>query len=320
MRPSAAPGKALIVKLEIEHLSKRYPNGVQALDDVSLSIAPGMFGLLGRNGAGKSTLMRILATLQEADSGSVSLGDMDVLRDKDRVRACLGYLPQEFGVYPKVTALDLLDHLARLKGLVDGRRRREVVTALLQRTNLFEARHRRLGGFSGGMKQRFGIAQALIGNPKLIIVDEPTAGLDPEERARFHGLLAEIGEEVVVILSTHIVSDVSDLCQRLAILHAGRVLHVGDPLALTARLDGRLWQRLVDKADADAVARGLSVVSTRRLAGKLLLRVHADEKPDAGFEPIAPDLEDFYFFAIRFDAAQPGAAGSPAAAPGGVAA
>jgi ABC-type multidrug transport system ATPase subunit len=318
LRPlEAAPGKAFIVNLEIEHLSKRYPNGVQALDDVSLSIAPGMFGLLGRNGAGKSTLMRILATLQEADSGSVSLGDMDVLRDKDRVRACLGYLPQEFGVYPKVTALDLLDHLARLKGLVDARRRREVVTALLQRTNLFEARHRRLGGFSGGMKQRFGIAQALIGNPKLIIVDEPTAGLDPEERARFHGLLAEIGEEVVVILSTHIVGDVSDLCQRLAILHAGRVLHVGDPLALTARLEGRLWQRLVDKADVEASARGLSVVSTRRLAGKLLLRVHADDRPDAGFEPIAPDLEDFYFFAIKFDGAPPGAAG---AAAGGVAA
>jgi ABC-type multidrug transport system ATPase subunit len=306
------------VNLEIEHLSKRYPNGVQALDDVSLSIAPGMFGLLGRNGAGKSTLMRILATLQEADSGSVRLGDLDVLRDKDSVRACLGYLPQEFGVYPKVTALDLLDHLARLKGLVDGRRRREVVTALLERTNLYEARHRRLGGFSGGMKQRFGIAQALIGNPRLIIVDEPTAGLDPEERARFHGLLAEIGEQVVVILSTHIVSDVSDLCQRMAILHAGRVLHVGDPLALTSRLEGRLWQRLMDKADVEASSRGLSVVSTRRLAGKVLLRVHADQKPEAGFEPIAPDLEDFYFFAIKFDGAPPGAPGSDAAATGGV--
>ena len=290
------------MKLEIEKLSKRYPNGVQALDDVSLSIAPGMFGLLGRNGAGKSTLMRILATLQEADAGSVRLGDIDVLRDKDRVRRHLGYLPQEFGLYPKVTALDLLDHLARLKGIVDGQRRREVVTALLQRTNLYDARNRRLGGFSGGMKQRFGIAQALLGEPKLIIVDEPTAGLDPEERARFHGLLAEIGEEVVVILSTHIVSDVSDLCQHMAILHAGRVLHVGDPLALTAQLEGKLWQRLVDKSDAEATARGLSVVSTRRLAGKLLLRVHAADRPDAGFELVAPDLEDFYFFAIKFGA------------------
>ncbi|HTV18762.1 MAG TPA: ABC transporter ATP-binding protein [Polyangiaceae bacterium] len=305
------------MNLEIEHLSKRYPNGVQALDDVSLSIAPGMFGLLGRNGAGKSTLMRILATLQEADSGRVRLGDVDVLREKERVRECLGYLPQEFGVYPKVTALDLLDHLARLKGLVDSRKRREVVTALLERTNLFEARHRRLGGFSGGMKQRFGIAQALIGNPKLIIVDEPTAGLDPEERARFHGLLAEIGEQVVVILSTHIVGDVSDLCQRMAILHAGRVLHVGDPLALTARLEGRLWQRLVDKADVGATAQGLSVVSTRRLAGRLLLRVHADQKPDAGFEPVAPDLEDFYFFAIKFDAASPVDARNAAVTAGG---
>jgi len=305
------------VKLEIEHLSKRYPNGVRALDDVSLSIEPGMFGLLGRNGAGKSTLMRILATLQEADSGSVRLGDLDVLRHKERVRECLGYLPQEFGVYPKVTAIDLLDHLARLKGLVDGRRRRDVVNELLQRTNLFEARHRRLGGFSGGMKQRFGIAQALIGDPKLIIVDEPTAGLDPEERARFHGLLAEIGEQVVVILSTHIVGDVSDLCQRMAILHSGRVLHVGDPLALTARLEGRLWQRLVDKADVEASARGLSVVSTRRLAGKLLLRVHADERPDAGFEPIAPDLEDFYFFAIKFDGAPAAPEREAATASGG---
>ena len=286
------------MELEIEKLSKRYPNGVQALRDVSLRIPPGMFGLLGRNGAGKSTLMRILATLQEADSGSVRLGDIDVLREKDRVRRCLGYLPQEFGLYPKVTALDLLDHLARLKGLQSARERREVVTALLQRTNLYEARHRRLGGFSGGMKQRFGIAQALLGNPRLIIVDEPTAGLDPEERARFHGLLAEIGEEVVVILSTHIVSDVSDLCQRMAILHEGHVLHVGDPLELTARLEGRLWQRVVDKADLPSSARDLHVISARRLAGKLRLRVHAEGRPDASFEAVAPDLEDFYFFAL----------------------
>lgn len=284
--------------LEIEKLSKRYPNGVQALRDVTLRITPGMFGLLGRNGAGKSTLMRILATLQEADSGSVRLGDIDVLREKDRVRRCLGYLPQEFGLYPKVTALDLLDHLARLKGLDNSRERREVVAALLQRTNLYEARHRRLGGFSGGMKQRFGIAQALLGNPRLIIVDEPTAGLDPEERARFHGLLAEIGEEVVVILSTHIVSDVSDLCQRMAILHEGQVLHVGDPLSLTLGLEGRLWQRLVDKAELPSALRDLKVISTRRLAGKLRLRVHAEQRPDASFEPVAPDLEDFYFFAL----------------------
>ena len=286
------------MQLEIENLSKRYPNGVQALRDVSLSIAPGMFGLLGRNGAGKSTLMRILATLQQADSGRVRLGDIDVLSDKDRVRRCLGYLPQEFGLYPKVTALDLLDHLARLKGIRDARQRKEVVTALLQRTNLYDARHRRLGGFSGGMKQRFGIAQALLGNPRLIIVDEPTAGLDPEERARFHGLLAEIGEEVVVILSTHIVSDVSDLCQHMAILHEGRLLCVGDPLSLTARLEGRLWQRLVDKGDLPSSADGLHVISTRRLAGKMRQRVYAEQRPDASFEAVAPDLEDFYFFAL----------------------
>jgi ABC-type multidrug transport system ATPase subunit len=299
------------VALAIEGLSKRYPNGVQALDNVSLRIGRGMFGLLGRNGAGKSTLMRILATLQEADSGSVRLGDIDVLRDKEQVRRCLGYLPQEFGLYPKVTALDLLDHLARLKGLREARQRREVVTALLQRTNLYDARHRRLGGFSGGMKQRFGIAQALLGNPRLIIVDEPTAGLDPEERARFHGLLAEIGEEVVVILSTHIVSDVSDLCRHMAILHEGRVLHVGDPLSLTSRLEGRLWQRLVEKAELPASSRDLHVISTRRLAGKLRLRVYAERRPDARFEAVTPDLEDFYFFALGSSPAT----GAEAAAP-----
>jgi ABC-2 type transport system ATP-binding protein len=287
------------VQLEIENLSKRYENGVQALDGVSLSIPPGMFGLLGRNGAGKSTLMRILATLQDADSGSVRFGDVDVLKDRQRVRRLLGYLPQEFGVYPKVSALDLLDHLALLKGIGDSRQRREVVHALLQRTNLFEARHRRLGGFSGGMKQRFGIAQALIGEPKLIIVDEPTAGLDPEERARFHGLLADIGEDVIVILSTHIVSDVSDLCQRMAILHGGRVLYAGDPLELTRGLEGRLWQKFIAKAELATAAGDAPVISTRRLAGKLLLRVYAEQRPDATYEPVAPDLEDFYFFAIN---------------------
>jgi ABC-type multidrug transport system ATPase subunit len=287
------------VELEIKNLSKRYPNGVQALTDVSLNIPPGMFGLLGRNGAGKSTLMRILATLQEADAGSVRLGDLDVLAEKDRVRRCLGYLPQEFGLYPKVSALDLLDHLARLKGIGGSRERRELVLELLRRTNLFEVRHRRLGSFSGGMKQRFGIAQALLGDPKLIIVDEPTAGLDPEERARFHGLLAEIGEDVVVILSTHIVSDVSDLCRRMAILHEGRVLDAGDPLALAEGLRGRLWQKVIGKQDLAAVAGEHQLVSTRRLAGQLLVRVHAEERPDASFEPVTADLEDFYFFAIH---------------------
>lgn len=287
------------MQLEIRNLSKRYANGVQALDDVSLTIPPGMFGLLGRNGAGKSTLMRILATLQDADAGSVRFGDVDVLRDKDRVRRRLGYLPQEFGLYPKVTALDLLDHLARLKGLHGARERRDVVEGLLRRTNLYDARHRRLGGFSGGMKQRFGIAQALIGEPKLIIVDEPTAGLDPEERARFHGLLSEIGEDVVVILSTHIVSDVSDLCPRMAILHEGRVLHSGDPLALANGLRGSLWQKFVAKGDVAELAADPRLISTRRLAGRLLLRLYAKEPPGPGFEAVEPDLEDFYFFALK---------------------
>src|SRR5512142_1977885 len=215
------------LELRIEALSKTYPNGVKALQDVTLTIPTGMFGLLGPNGAGKSTLMRTIATLQEADSGSVTLGDIDVLRQKDDVRRILGYLPQEFGVYPRMTAEAMLDHFAVLKGITSARDRREVVGALLRRTNLYEARKQNLGTYSGGMRQRFGIAQALIGNPKLIIVDEPTAGLDPGERVRFHNLLAEIGENVVVILSTHIVDDVSDLCSRMAIISGGRVLMAG---------------------------------------------------------------------------------------------
>jgi ABC-type multidrug transport system ATPase subunit len=228
--------------LTIAGLSKTYPNGVRALSDVSLSIPAGMFGLLGPNGAGKSTLMRTLATLQDADAGTATLGDLDVLRDKAAVRRILGYLPQDFGVYPKVSAEELLDHLARLKGLADNKARRDVVAALLRQTNLHDVRKKALGGFSGGMRQRFGIAQALLGNPRLIIVDEPTAGLDPEERVRFHNLLAEIGENVVVILSTHIVSDVSDLCAQMAIIDKGRVLLTGRPSDLTRRLDARVWQ------------------------------------------------------------------------------
>ena len=217
------------MQLVIRDLSKRYANGVQAIDHVSLTIPPGMFGLLGPNGAGKSTLMRTLATLQSADSGSATLGDIDILHEPGKVRAVLGYLPQDFGVYPKVSALELLDHLARLKGLVDSGSRRETVDALLHRVNLYDVRKQKLGGFSGGMRQRFGIAQALIGNPKLIIVDEPTAGLDPEERVRFHNLLADIAADVVVLLSTHIVSDVADLCSNLAIINRGTVLLTGEP-------------------------------------------------------------------------------------------
>jgi ABC-type multidrug transport system ATPase subunit len=291
------------LSLSIEGLSKRYPGGVQALDDVSLDIPSGLFGLLGPNGAGKSTLMRTLATLQEADSGQARLDDVDVLRDKDLVRRQLGYLPQEFGLYPKVTAFELLDHLAALKGIGPKRRRWDEVNALLQRTNLHDVRHRRLGTYSGGMKQRFGIAQALLGQPRLVIVDEPTAGLDPEERGRFHGLLAEIGEEVVVILSTHIVADVSDLCPRMAIINRGRVVLSGEPTRVAASLAGRIWRRLVS---ADQLARwqsapapGATLLRQRRIAGQMAVHVHAEQQPDAGFEPVEPDLEDAYFWAIR---------------------
>ncbi len=285
-------------ELTISGLSKTYPNGVQALSDVSLRIPAGMFGLLGPNGAGKSTLMRTLATLQEADAGSARLGDIDVLRDKDAVRRTLGYLPQDFGVYPKVSAEELLDHLARLKGLTDKAERRDVVATLLRQTNLYDVRKKALGGFSGGMRQRFGIAQALLGNPRLVIVDEPTAGLDPEERVRFHNLLAEIGENVIVILSTHIVSDVSDLCAQMAIIHRGRVLLTGGPLALTGELQGRVWQKAIARQDLDAVKAAHPVISTRLLAGRTLVNVVGDHAPGDGFAPVEASLEDVYFAAI----------------------
>jgi ABC-type multidrug transport system ATPase subunit len=284
--------------LEISGLSKTYPNGVQALADVSLTIGPGMYGLLGPNGAGKSTLMRTLATLQNADAGSARLGDIDVLRDKDAVRRILGYLPQDFGVYPKVSAQDMLDHLARLKGLNDRAARRDVVATLLRQTNLYDVSKKALGGFSGGMRQRFGIAQALLGDPKLIIVDEPTAGLDPEERVRFHNLLADIGENVIVILSTHIVSDVSDLCAQMAIINKGRVLLTGSPQALTARLARRVWQRAIPRSDLEAVKQNLPVISTRLVAGRTLINVVSDAVPGEGFEPVEASLEDVYFAAI----------------------
>ncbi len=286
------------MELRIENLSKRYGNGVQALQDVSLTIGPGMFGLLGPNGAGKSTLMRILATLQEADSGSAFLDDIDVLNNKDRLRQVLGYLPQEFGLYPKVTALQLLDHFAELKGIMAGRQRRTLVEALLRQTNLWEARHQRLGTFSGGMKQRFGIAQALIGDPKLIIVDEPTAGLDPEERVRFHNLLSEIGEQVIVILSTHIVSDVSDLCQSMAIINLGRLVVEGHPLQLAQSIRGRIWQRLIPRAELPAYKARLPMISSRLVTGKTLIRVYGESEPEPGFEPVDPDLEDLYFWHV----------------------
>ncbi len=294
--------------LRIQNLSKRYANGVQALKDVTLTISAGMFGLLGPNGAGKSTLMRTLATLQEADSGTVSLDGVDVLRDKDAVRRMLGYLPQEFGLYPKVNAVEMLDHFAVLKGLSNARDRKRTVEGLLRKTNLWDARYRRLGTFSGGMKQRFGIAQALLGDPKLIIVDEPTAGLDPEERVRFHNLLSEIGENIIVILSTHIVSDVSDLCRQMAVINRGQVMLWGDPLSLTRSLEGRVWKKFVKREEvADHEARH-HVLSTRRIAGQMLLRVSADKAPDASFEPATPELEDVYFQAIKGGGAQAGAA------------
>jgi len=287
------------VNLEIANLSKRYPNGVQALKGVSLVVRPGMFGLLGPNGAGKSTLMRTLATLQEADSGSVRLGDIDVLADTDAVRRVLGYLPQEFGLHPKVSALTLLDHLARLKGFHDARLREATVEALLRKTNLWDVRKRALGTFSGGMKQRFGIAQALLGNPRLIIVDEPTAGLDPEERVRFHNLLAEISENVIVILSTHIVGDVADLCDQMAIMHRGEVRLAAEPAAAVAQLNGRIWEKTVARAELEGIAASHPVVSTRLVAGRTRVRILSEGTPVAGFAPASPDLEDVYFSVLR---------------------
>jgi len=286
------------MQLTIRNMSKRYPNGVQALDNVSLTVEPGMFGLLGPNGAGKSTLMRTLATLQEADGGSAKLDDIDVLKDKDAVRRILGYLPQDFGVYPKVSAEDMLDHFARLKGITDSRERKATVSALLERTNLASVRKQKLGGFSGGMRQRFGIAQALIGNPRLIIVDEPTAGLDPEERVRFLNLLAGIGRDAVVILSTHIVDDVADLCPNFAIISKGRVLHTGAPGAAVASIKGKIWRRAVPREDLEAIQKALPVISSRLQSGETVVRAYADRAPDAGFESVEPELEDVYFSAV----------------------
>jgi ABC-2 type transport system ATP-binding protein len=285
--------------LRIEHLSKTYGNGTRALNDVSLTIPRGMFGLLGPNGAGKSTLMRILATLQEADAGSVQLGDIDVLRDKDAVRRTLGYLPQEFGLYPKVTAEDLLDHFAILKGITDRDERRRIVDALFEQTNLHGARGQQLGAYSGGMRQRFGIAVALLGKPGLIIVDEPTAGLDPAERVRFLNLLAELGENAVVILSTHIVDDVSDLCSRMAIIDRGEIRLEAEPAMAIADLHEKVWQRTVDRAELVEFQRTHSVISTKLAGGKTIVRVVAEAEPSPEFEPATATLEDVYFAALR---------------------
>jgi ABC-2 type transport system ATP-binding protein len=287
------------MELKIKNLSKTYKNGVKALDNVSLTIPHGMYGLLGPNGAGKSTLMRTLATLQEPDSGSIFFGEIDVLKQKDEVRRRLGYLPQEFGVYPRISAQDMLSHLALLKGITSARERKEVVAAMLRRCNLYDLRKKALTGFSGGMRQRFGIAQALIGNPQLLIVDEPTAGLDPGERNRFYNLLSEVGEQVIVILSTHIVEDVTDLCTNMAIIHEGKVLYEGDPQAAISELNGRVWKRSIEKTDLARYEESFRVVSNKLVGGRPFLHVLADQSPGDGFLPTQPDLEDVFFTKIR---------------------
>jgi ABC-2 type transport system ATP-binding protein len=281
--------------LTIEGLTHVYPNGTRALDAVNLQVPRGMFGLLGPNGAGKSSLMRCVGTLQVPTSGSIRFGDIDVIANPQAVRRTLGYLPQDFGVYPRVSAQDMLDHMAVLKGLSKGSERRAVVESLLEQVNLWDVRKKALAGFSGGMRQRFGIAQALIGNPSLIIVDEPTAGLDPEERNRFLNLLAEIGENVVVILSTHIVEDVSDLCERMAIIANGRIVRAGVPAELVRELSNRVWRKTIGKAELEAHRAAHEVISTRLFGGHTVIHVLADKLPGEGFEAAAGGLEDVYF-------------------------
>jgi ABC-2 type transport system ATP-binding protein len=287
------------MSLTIAGLSKRYSNGVQALNDVSLTIGNNMFGLLGPNGAGKSSLMRTIATLQEPDSGSIFLDEIDVLRDKNAVRRTLGYLPQEFGVYPKMSAVDMLSHLAVMKGITVAGERKDAVEALLQQTNLWDARKKALSTYSGGMKQRFGIAQALLGNPRLIIVDEPTAGLDPAERNRFLNLLATIGRDVTVILSTHIVEDVRELCSQMAIIAAGQVLLAGSPNEALASLEGRIWSKMADSDDElRRMETELNLISTHLVSGKHEVRVYAESLPGEGFVPVDSGLEDVYFLEL----------------------
>jgi ABC-2 type transport system ATP-binding protein len=283
------------MQLVIENLNKTYPNGVKALRGISLTIYQGMFGLLGPNGAGKSTLMRTLATLQDADGGTIRLGDIDVLNDRDEVRKTLGYLPQEFGLYPKIDAERLLDHLAVLKGITDRSERSHVVTSLLQRTNLWNDRKKKLGSFSGGMKQRFGIAQALLADPRLIIVDEPTAGLDPAERNRFLNLLSEIGENTIVILSTHIVEDVRELCDFMAILYQGTLLYSGRTSEALAQLNGKVWKKRVSKEELEEHRKKFNIVSERLLSGVPEIHVVSEVQPDSSFEQIQAGLEDVYF-------------------------
>ncbi len=284
--------------LHLSDLVYVYPNGTRALDGVSLELPAGMFGLLGPNGAGKSTLMRCIATLQVPQSGRIQMDGLDVLADPEALRRVLGYLPQDFGVYPRVSAWDMLDHLAILKGLSAPGERREAVERLLRQVNLWDVRRKAIAGFSGGMRQRFGIAQALLGNPRLVIVDDPTAGLDPEERNRFLNLLAEIGENVVVILSTHIVEDVAELCPRRGILAGGRVVAQGAPAQLVEGLRGRIWRKVIAKGELEALRARQQVLTTRLLAGRTLVHVLADALPEPGFSPVEPELEDVYFAAL----------------------
>ncbi len=287
------------MELTIQNISKTYPNGVEALKNVSLKIGNGMFGLLGPNGAGKSTLMRTIAALQDSDEGTITVGDIDVSKDKQSLREILGYLPQEFGVYPKISANDLLDHMAVMKGITDSKQRKAVVESLLHQTNLWEAKDQKLGTYSGGMKQRFGIAQALIGDPKLIIVDEPTAGLDPMERNRFHNLLSEIGENVIVILSTHIVDDVSDLCNNMAIILNGEVHLVGEPIQLIKKLDQKVWKGLIEKSELVEIEKENDVISSRLYLGKVQVRIFSESPMQNGFESVSPEIEDLYFATIN---------------------
>ncbi|MEM0991747.1 MAG: ABC transporter ATP-binding protein [Bacteroidota bacterium] len=288
------------MQLTIKNLSKTYPNGVQALKNVSLTIGKGMFGLLGQNGAGKSTLMRTIATLQDADSGSIHFNDVDVEKQPQELRKILGYLPQEFGVYPNVTAEELLLHIADMKGIVNKAERKEVVAGLLEKVNLYDVRKKKLSGYSGGMKQRFGIAQALLGNPQLIIVDEPTAGLDPMERNRFYNLLAELGENKIVILSTHIVEDVSTLCNDMAIIGKGEVLLTGKPDEVEQALNGKLWELQIDRSELPQFQDNYKVISSRFHLGKLMITVVADDQPNSNFWRKAPTLEDAYFNLVTY--------------------
>ncbi len=286
------------MQIVIDRVSKTYASGIRALNQVSLTIPPGMFGLLGPNGAGKSTLMRTIATLQQPDEGSITLGEIDVLRQPDEVRKVLGYLPQEFGLYPNLSAELVLDHFASLKGIANRRQRRELVHALLDQTNLYHARAVKVGGFSGGMKQRLGIAIALLGNPKLLIVDEPTAGLDPTERHRFLNLLAEIGSGIIVILSTHIVEDIRELCQRMAIIDKGEVVLQGDPQQVISDVRGRIWRKRVPKETLPELRNRLKVISVRLAAGQPVIHVYSDAQPDEGFTEVEPGLEDVYFHRV----------------------